>query len=232
MKDSSMWGFMCCSIGSKFPTTYGIFGGYAPGTLPLCKVKGVNVFEVMKDHRELLRFTIPEIMNERPFPNAKYSTHHMGLQLEFAQPGELYMITQGGGGGYGDVLERDPELVSKDYLDELISMRSVTKVYKVVLDEKSGAVDYAATEQARKAEREARKQRGKPYHEFVKTWETPQPPREVPFYGSWKDISLLYRGSPDNTCPADAIVSVMMPNPKDVRIAELEAELEAARAPK
>ena len=31
MKDSSMWGYMCCSIGSKCPTTMGIFGGYAPG---------------------------------------------------------------------------------------------------------------------------------------------------------------------------------------------------------
>lgn len=225
-----MWGFMCCSVGSKFPTTYGIFGGYAPGTLPLCKVKGVNIFETMKDHRDLLRFTIPEIMNERPFPGGKYTTHHMGLQLEFAKPGELYMITQGGGGGYGDVLERDPETVSKDYLDELISMRSVRNVYHVVLDEKSGAVDHVATESARKAERENRKRRGKPYREFVKEWETAAPPREVPFYGSWKDKALIYRGSPDDSCPADAIVPVMMPNPKDVRIAQLESELEVLRA--
>ena len=55
MKDSSMWGFMCCSIGSKFPTTMGIFGGYAPGCYPLCKVRGVNVFEEMEDNRDLLR---------------------------------------------------------------------------------------------------------------------------------------------------------------------------------
>ncbi|MBI5616276.1 MAG: hydantoinase B/oxoprolinase family protein [Gammaproteobacteria bacterium] len=229
MKDSSMWGFMCCSIGSKFPTTYGIFGGYAPGTLPLCKVKGVNVFEVMRDKRELLRYSIEEIMNERPFPGATYSTHHMGLQLEFAKPGELYMITQGGGGGYGDVLERDPTLVAKDLLDGLLSMRSVQNVYHVVLDEKTGAVDHEATQKARDAEREMRKHRGKPYKEFVKSWETPEPPRDVPFYGSWKDKSLLYRGLPDDTCPADAIVPVMMPNPKDVRIAELEAELAAIK---
>ncbi|MGH8597064.1 MAG: hydantoinase B/oxoprolinase family protein, partial [Gammaproteobacteria bacterium] len=230
MKDSSMWGFMCCSIGSKFPTTYGIFGGYAPGTLPLCKVKGVNVFEVMQDRRDLLRFTIPQIMNERPFPDATYSTHHMGLQLEFAKPGELYMITQGGGGGYGDVLERDPALVSKDYLDELLSMRSVRNVYHVVLDENTGAVDAAATELARARERANRLRRGKPYHEFIREWETPEPPRGVPFYGSWQDKTLIYRGSPDDTCRADAIRPVIMPNPKDVRIAELEAELAAVRA--
>jgi hypothetical protein len=153
----------------------------------------------------------------------------MGLQLEFAKPGELYMITQGGGGGYGDVLERDPQLVAKDFLDGLLSMRSVQHVYHVVLDEKTGAVDYEATQKARDAEREMRKSRGKPYKEFVKGWETPKPPRDVPFYGSWNDKTLLYRGSPDDTCPADGIVPVMMPNPKDVRIAELEAELAAIK---
>jgi N-methylhydantoinase B/oxoprolinase/acetone carboxylase alpha subunit len=229
MKDSSMWGYMCCSIGSKFPTTYGIFGGYAPGCYPLCKVKGVNVFEVMKDSRDLLRYTIEEIMNERPFPGAKYTSHHMGLQLEFAEPGELYMITQGSGGGYGDVLERDPELVAKDYLDGLISMRPVREIYHVVLDEKTGAVDVEATSKARDAERAQRKARGKPYSEFVKEWETDKPAADVPFYGSWDDRGTIYMGRPDKTCPADAIQSVMMPDPKDVRIAKLEAEIEALK---
>ncbi len=230
MKDSSMWGYMCCSIGSKFPTTMGIFGGYAPGCYPLCKVKGVNVFEEMKDHRDLLRFTVEEIMNEQPFKDAKYTTHHMGLQLEFAEPGELYMITQGSGGGYGDVLEREPEAVSREYLEDLISMHTVTNIYHVILDAESGAVDVAATTAKREAERAKRRQLGKPYKEFVQGWETEHPPEGVPYYGSWKDRSLIYRGSRHDTCPADNIVAVMMRNPKDVRIEKLEAELAAARA--
>lgn len=225
MKDSSMWGYMCCSIGSKFPTTHGIFGGYGSRTYPLCKVKGVNVFDVMRDRRELLRYTIEEIMNERPFAGASYSTHHMGLQLEFAQPGELYMITQGCGGGYGDVLDRDPDLVAKDFRDGLISMRTVQQIYHVVLNEETGAVDAPATERAREAEREMRKARGKPYREFVREWETERPPAHLPFYGSWKERDLIYRGGPDDTCPASDIRPVVMPNPKDVRIAELEEAL-------
>ena len=229
MKDSSMWGYMCCSIGSKFPTTMGIFGGYAPGCYPLCKVRGVNVFEVMEDQRDLLRYTVEDIMNDQPFPGAQYSTHHMGLQLEFADPGELYMITQGSGGGYGDVLDREPEAVSTEYLDELISLNTVINIYHVVLDEKTGAVDIAATSAARDAERTARKARGKPYKEFVAGWETDTPPSDIPYYGSWKDKTVLYRGSPDNTCPADAIVPIMMRDPKDVRIEQLERELKACR---
>jgi acetone carboxylase alpha subunit len=189
----------------------------------------VNVFEVMEDKRDLLRFSVEEIMNEQPFPGARYSSHHMGLQLEFADPGELYMITQGSGGGYGDVLERDPELVAKDYLDGLISMRPVTEIYHVALDEQTGAVDVEATRKARDAVRAQRLADGTPYKDFVAEWETEKPPVDVPFYGSWSDRGTIYMGTPDKTCPADAIVSVMMPDPKDVRIAALEAELAAVK---
>jgi hypothetical protein len=94
-----------------------------------------------------------------------------------------------------------------------------------VIDEDTGAIDAGATEAARTAEREARKQRGKPYHEFVAGWQTDKPPADVPYYGSWDDRRVLYRGTPDDTCPADAIEPIMMPDPKDVRIAALEAEI-------
>ncbi|WP_281690617.1 hydantoinase B/oxoprolinase family protein [Pseudonocardia thermophila] len=229
VKDSNMWGFMTCSIGSKFPSTHGIFGGYGAATYPLCKIKNVDVFKVMDDQRELMRYTIEELMNERPFPDATYSTHHMGMQFELAQRGELYMLTQGAGGGYGDVLERDPELVAADYREGLVSLETVRDVYHVVLDRETAAVDVEATEQARKAERAARLRRGKPYAEFVKEWETDAPPEGLPFYGSWGDPRVLFRGSPQDTCPADAIVPVLMPDPKDVRIAELEAEIARLR---
>ncbi|MDA8209477.1 MAG: hydantoinase B/oxoprolinase family protein, partial [Actinomycetota bacterium] len=230
VKDSAMWGFMVCSIGSKFPSSHGIFGGYSPGTYPLCKIKGVDVFKVMDDRRGLLRYTIEELMNERPFPEARYETHHMGLQFELADRGELYMLTQGAGGGYGDVLERDPQLVSQDYRDALISAETARRVYHVVLDPETAAVDFAATEQARREERAARLRRAKPYDEFVKEWETPTPPAALPFFGCWDDPRVLYRGNPEDTCPADAIVPVMMPDPKDVRIAELEAEIARLKA--
>lgn len=226
MKDTSLWGFMACSIGSKFPSTHGIFGGYGAATYPLCKVTGVNVFDVMEDRRDLLRYTVEEIMNEQPFEGAKYTTHHMGLQLEFANPGELYMLTQGSGGGYGDVLDRDPEMVAQDYRDGLVSMDVARDIYAVALDPATGAVDSEGTAKARDAVRKKRLAQGKPYAEFVAGWETEHPPEHLPFYGSWKDPKVIYRGSPTDSCPADAIVGVMMPDPKDVRIRQLENQLE------
>ncbi len=229
-KDTGMWGYMVNTIGAKFPSTYGVFGGYAPGCYPLCKVKGVNVFDVMKDSRELMRYDIAAIMNERPFPGATYSSHHGGLQFELGAAGELYMITQGGGGGYGDVLERDPQLIAKDWQDSIVSRDAIENLYCVVMDYTTGAVDVEATRQARAAARKARLARGKPYHEFVKTWTTELPPADLPYYGSWADKKVLHRGTPTDTCPADAIQPVMLPNPKDVEIAKLKAEIAALKA--
>ncbi len=228
-KDTQAWGYMVNTIGAKFPSTYGIFGGYAPGCYPLCKVKDVNVFDVMKDNRELMRFTIDDIMNEQPFPDATYSSHHAGLQFELAEQGELYMITQGGGGGYGDVLERDPADIAKDWADGIVSKKTIETIYFVVMDYETGALNAEATDKARAAERVARLARAKPFKEFAAEWTKAKPPEGLPYYGSWDDPKVLHLGTSDKTCPADAIESVMMPDPKDVEIAALKAELKALK---
>jgi hypothetical protein len=116
-------------------------------------------------------------------------------------------------------------MVADDYRDGLISKRTVEQIYHVVIDEARKAANLEATTAARTAERNKRKKLGKPYAEFIKGWETEHPPAHLPFYGSWKDPTVIYRGTPTDTCPADAIVGVMMPDPKDVRIAQLEAKL-------
>jgi N-methylhydantoinase B/oxoprolinase/acetone carboxylase alpha subunit len=229
VKDSPMWGFQTAGVGAKFPSTHGLFGGYGPGCYPLSKIKNVDIFKVMKDERELLRYSIEDLMNDRPFPDATYSTHPMGMLFEFANRGELYMISQGTGGGYGDVLERDPELVATDFRDGLISEETARELYHVILAPESGVVDAEATEATRKAEREARLARGKPFAEFVAEWETELPPADVPYFGSWNDPEVLHLGTPDQTCPSNAIAPVMMPDPNLVRIAALEAEIARLR---
>jgi hypothetical protein len=149
----------------------------------------------------------------------------MGMLFELANRGELYMITQGAGGGYGDVLERDPAAVAVDFRDDLISEQTAQNIYRVILDPETGVVDAEATAAARDAERRARLERGKPYAEFVAEWETDLPPADVPYYGSWNDRRVLFLGNQQTTCPADAIAPVYMPDPKDVKIAQLEAKL-------
>jgi N-methylhydantoinase B/oxoprolinase/acetone carboxylase alpha subunit len=225
-KDSNEWGFMTVAPGAKTPSIQGLFGGYACGTYPLCKVRGVDVYDVLRDNPGAFRHSIAEIMNERPFEGAKYTAHHMGMGFEISKRGELYMISQGSGGGYGDVLERDPALVVKDIEDRLITPDWAEKIYKVVLDHETLVVNMKATEEARRAERDARKKRGIPYAEFVKKHVQDGPPEDILYFGSWgEDHSVLYAGTRDDKRDADNPGPIYMRHPKDVRIEQLENEI-------
>ncbi|WP_240377141.1 hydantoinase B/oxoprolinase family protein [Bacillus piscicola] len=228
-QDSDFFGFMTTTIGSKYPSAHGIFGGYGAPTYPLCKIKGVNVFDVLKNEPEKMAFTTEEIMNNQPLEDATYSTHHTGLQFELAEEGEIYIITQGAGGGYGDVLDRDPNMVMKDVEEDLISQTTANDIYKVFYDPETLVLDWETTEVTRKKEREARKKRGVPFNEFINNWVTEKPAEHLPFYGSWSDRSVVYAGSTEKIMEEGKLKSVMMPNPKDVQISKLEKEIQSLK---
>ena len=227
VRRADAFGFMTTCVGSKFPSTYGLFGGYGAPTYPLCKVKGVNAFDKLKDLPEE-RWTVASIMNERPFEGARYSTHHMGMQFEIVKQGELYMIVQGAGGGYGDPLERDPDAVIKDIRDAIISESTARRIFKVAFDARTLSVDAKETERLRNEEREARKRRARPFDEFLKDWVKPAPPEGLPYYGAWDDRETIYMGSPERKAPRGQALGVTMPDPRDVRIAQLEDMLRKA----
>jgi N-methylhydantoinase B/oxoprolinase/acetone carboxylase alpha subunit len=65
--------------------------------------------------------------------------------------GDVLAVTQGGGGGYGSPLDRDPALVAADVLDGYVSGAHARDDYGVILDPATGAVDRAATERERAA---------------------------------------------------------------------------------
>jgi acetone carboxylase, alpha subunit len=230
-KDSEQWGFMTVCQGAKIPPLQGLFGGYSCGAYPLCKVKGVDVYEVLQNEPEKFKHSIAEIMNEQPFEGATYTTHHMGMGFEISERGELFMISQGAGAGYGDLLERSPEAVIRDIEEGLISPGVAEDLYKVKFDPLTLAINQDATRAAREAERRARLARGKPFAEFVKQWNRPKPPAYLQYFGCWgDDVGTLYVGSPDVTREANAPKPNYMRNPKDVRIDELEARLIALNA--
>ena len=230
-KDSDQWGFMTVCQGAKIPPIQGLFGGYACGAYPLCKVKDVNVYDVLMNEPAKFKHSIAEIMNEQPFEGADYTTHHMGMGFEISKKGELFMISQGAGAGYGDLLERDPAAVIKDIEESLISPGVAERLYKVKFDPVTFSINYDATKIARDEERKARLARGVPFAEFVKTWNKPKPPAYLQYFGCWgDDVETLYAGGPDNTHPANSPKPNYMRNPKDVRIDELEARLAALGA--
>jgi N-methylhydantoinase B len=69
--------------------------------------------------------------------------------------GSEVIVRTGGGGGWGDPLERDANAVRADVQEEFISARAARDHYGVVLREDL-SIDHAATERAREALRSAR----------------------------------------------------------------------------
>ena len=233
VRETQTWGFMTGQTGSKHPSAYGIFGGYASPAYPLCKIKGINIFDVTREHPEMLTLDIVNMMNERAIPDAEYVSQGAAMAFEPCAEGEIYMICQGAGGGYGDVLERDPALVLKDVEDGLMTRELAMAIHRVVFDPDTLTIDDAATAAARAAERDARIARGRPFDEFCADWVTPEPAPELPYFGSWGDSVDEVIASPPGEqrfrMRADEMHGVTISNPKDRRIRELEAEVRALR---
>jgi N-methylhydantoinase B len=92
------------------------------------------------------------------------------LRLE---PGDIISFRSPSGGGYGDPLDRDPELVAMDVHSELVSERAARDEYGVVLH--NGVVDAMGTAQLRAQLRAERGQRdgfdyGPFRHELEERW--------------------------------------------------------------
>jgi N-methylhydantoinase B len=72
------------------------------------------------------------------------------LDNQYLQPGDIIWTKGGGGGGFGDPLDREIEKVRWDTLNEYISIERARNVYGVVIAPKTFEVDYKATEELRK----------------------------------------------------------------------------------
>ena len=76
------------------------------------------------------------------------AVHDIGKRTVYRpEMGEVIRLWSGGGGGYGDPLTRDPALVARDVVDDLVTVERAREVYGVVLCD--GAVDAAATARRR-----------------------------------------------------------------------------------
>jgi N-methylhydantoinase B len=67
-------------------------------------------------------------------------------------PGSIIATFKGGGGGWGDPLERDPEMVLSDVMDDLISVERAAQDYGVVITADAD-IDHEATAARRAAAR-------------------------------------------------------------------------------
>jgi N-methylhydantoinase B len=88
--------------------------------------------------------------------NAGSANEMLVQETSFMTPlaaGQRAQFQIGGGGGWGDPLERDPQAVREDVLDEYVSLEGAARDYGVVLDPKTLTVDEKATAELRAGQR-------------------------------------------------------------------------------
>jgi N-methylhydantoinase B len=61
------------------------------------------------------------------------------------RPGDTVQVNMNAGGGYGDPLDRDPELVLVDVLDGYVSIEGAREDYGVVIRQEEFGIDWEAT---------------------------------------------------------------------------------------
>jgi len=86
--------------------------------------------------------------------NPDTENRHIGKTTIGLKKGDIYRVITSGAGGWGDPLERDPELVLRDVRDEKVSAKRAREAYGVVINEAAMEIDVAETEKLRKQMKE------------------------------------------------------------------------------
>ncbi len=154
-----------------------------------------NILKLMGAGEKSIPTTPGQIVKERLL-DGEYYVPNSG---QAARPaGYIYEGTfsvggsRGGGHGYGDALERDPQAVVNDVRDEIISEWVALNVYHVAYDADTWTADEEKTLELRRKAREERIRLGTGYSEFETEWLKMKPPEEtLTSYGSWPDAKVV-----------------------------------------
>ncbi|QHS17587.1 hydantoinase B/oxoprolinase family protein [Halopenitus persicus] len=171
---------------SKLVTGQGLFGGYPPRTIPGLTVTDSDLKERMANG-EYVPDDMIELLQEQPL-DADYNVTSHVRESQPYENGDLFIGHSGGGCGYGDALERDPEAVMDDIEADRVSHWAAENIYEIEYDEESLTVDEEATERRRERYREQRLEEAVPFEEFEDEWTEKRPPEEIlEHYGSWPE---------------------------------------------
>jgi N-methylhydantoinase B/oxoprolinase/acetone carboxylase alpha subunit len=169
---------------SRMPHTPGLMGGYAGGINPFLEIRNTDWQPLFENPGEGVPTTYQELA-------ASDKVNYKATQFvseDFFMNGDGVANGSGSSGGYGDVLERDPDLVMDDVRKGITSPWAATNVYRVAFDDETLEVDLDGTQRLREEERDRRRKQGKPYHEFLKEWLERKPSDHVlRSYGPWPE---------------------------------------------
>lgn len=188
--DKDVW-FLCIADNSRIQTPQGLFGGYAPSTVPGISVRNADILQKMGDGK-ISEMNLYSFLQKQEV-EGDWIYEFFARSVRPYSPGDIMTVSLAtSGAGYGDPLERDPQLVLADLKDRIISQKSAEEIYKVCLSHNYSKVDEEKTAELREDERQARLQRGIKYGEFCNEWLQQSPaPEIIAYFGCWPDGSCI-----------------------------------------
>jgi acetophenone carboxylase len=169
---------------SRMPHTPGLFGGYAGGINPFLEIRNTDWQPLFESATEQIPSNYHEVASSKQvsFKATQFVSEDLFVNGDGVANGS------GSSGGYGDVLERDPELVMNDVRKQITSPWAAENVYRVAFDAETLDVNHPETEEYRSLERQRRKDQGKPFHDFIGEWLQRKPRDEIiRSYGPWPE---------------------------------------------
>jgi N-methylhydantoinase B len=113
----------------------GLFGGYPGSASGSSLVSGAGADAALAEGR------VPRSLDDLDAAPRALEGKQFGLSVA---PGDVVNLRVGGGGGYGDPLERDPALVAHDVRTAVVTVMAARAAYGVVIDGR-GQLDVGAT---------------------------------------------------------------------------------------
>ncbi len=160
-----IYGSQDCSVSyhpySRLPEGVGLFGGHPAGiggVRAVYHTAGPTLLQRLKNGLYPIR---PDQIESGNWGTVAHPAEIKGrVNLpEFTIVADFV----GGGGGYGDPIEREPDMVAKDVGRGIVSPRIAEEIHGVVLIQSSLAPDNIATLKRRQEIREERTREGKPF---------------------------------------------------------------------
>ena len=183
--------YMSISKESKIQVHSGVFGGYPGPTHPGIQITGSNVKQMLQSGDNAVPSSVYELITERAI-QGDYKIEHNVRPTRVLLNGDVFVVNSAGGGGYGDVLERDPDMVMADIRNRHITDWVAQNIYLVAYNPQTLKVDFQETGRLRAQERADRLRRGKPFDEFEREWLQKKPKDEIlKYYGSWPDAEKV-----------------------------------------
>jgi N-methylhydantoinase B len=133
--------------GAEMPNALGLSGGLPGAAIRVARYRGTTIPALLAAGRPLPAWVSEIDGNAETMPQKHPRTRFV--------TGEAWYHHWQGGAGYGDPLDRDPDLVARDVARHLVSVEAGRALYGVVLEH--GSVNADATAREREAIRERRR---------------------------------------------------------------------------